>query len=93
MSQYNATMRPADFTSAEIADQLARMYRADQGKNDDRPSVDERSALADDLGCHEEARAAAWAAWCAELGSEDQAVAEYWLDVEFIEPCPEGRAV
>ncbi|MBB5365617.1 hypothetical protein [Deinococcus humi] len=52
-------MRLAALTSAEIADQLAWMHPADQGENDDRPSLDERSVLADDLGCHEEARAAA----------------------------------
>ncbi|CAM4313503.1 hypothetical protein [Deinococcus marmoris] len=82
-------MRPVDLTPAEIADQLARMYNADLGQSDDIPSPAERTALADYLGCHEEARAAAWLAWTAELNPLDWDQAEYWLDVEFIEPCPE----
>lgn len=84
-------MRPADLTPAEIADQLACMYAADQGDLDDLPSAEERSALADYLGCHEEARAAAWAAWCMELNPAQWDEAEYWLDVEFVEPCPEHQ--
>ncbi|GGO22355.1 hypothetical protein [Deinococcus humi] len=48
-------------------DQLARLYAADHGDSDDLPSPDEWTALADYLGCHEEARAAAWSAWAAEL--------------------------
>lgn len=85
-------MRPVDLTPAEIVDQLARMYAADHGQLDDIPTAAERIALADHLGCHEEARAAAWAAWCAELNPAQWDEAEYWLDVEFVEPCPEGRA-
>lgn len=84
-------MRPAALTPVEIADQLARMFDADHGQQGDIPSPAERTALADYLGCHEEARAAAWAAWCAELNSLDWDQAEYWLDVEFIEPCPEHQ--
>ncbi|WP_415789978.1 hypothetical protein [Deinococcus saxicola] len=64
-------MRPAALTPAEIADHLARMYRADHGRSDDIPTPAERTALADSLGCHEEARAAAWAAWTAELNPLD----------------------
>jgi hypothetical protein len=84
-------MRPADRTPAEIADQLARMYAADQGDSDDRPSAEEPTALADSLGCHEQARAAAWAAWSVELNPADWDAAQYWLEVEFIEPCPEHQ--
>ncbi|CAM3160165.1 TerB family tellurite resistance protein [Deinococcus saxicola] len=75
-------MRPADLTSVEIADRLARVYNADLGQSDDIPSPAERTTLADYLGCHEEARAAAWAA---ELNPLDWDQADYWLDVEFIE--------
>ena len=57
--------------------------------SDDAPATAERAALADYLGCNEEARGAAWAAWSAELNSTDWDEAEYWLDVEFVEPCPE----
>ncbi|MFK7601913.1 hypothetical protein ACI3L1_06840 [Deinococcus sp. SM5_A1] len=55
------------------------------------PRDEECIALADYLGCHEEARAAAWAAWTAELNPLDWDGAEYWLDVEFVEPCLEER--
>ncbi|MBB6016827.1 hypothetical protein ACFP9V_19170 [Deinococcus radiopugnans] len=84
-------MHPASLTAAEIADQLARMYAADHGLSDDVPTPEERTALADYLGCHEEARAEAWAAWAAELNPTERDAAEYWLDVEFVEPCPEGQ--
>lgn len=43
-------MRPADLRPAEIAD---------QGDSDDQPSAEERTSLADHLGCHEEIRAEA----------------------------------
>ena len=68
-------------------------YAADHGDSDDLPSAEERTALADQLGCHEEVRAAAWAVWAAELNPLDWDAVQYWLDVEFIEPCPEGRSV
>ncbi|CAM3837053.1 hypothetical protein [Deinococcus frigens] len=84
-------MHPAHLTPAEIADQLARLYRAAHGPSDDAPTAAERAALADYLGCHEEARAAAWAAWSVELNPADWDKAEYWLDVEFVEPCPEHQ--
>lgn len=84
-------MRPAHLTSVEIADLLSQMYAADCGNADDTPSLEQRTELADDLGCHEEARASAWQAWAAELNPADRDAAEYWLDVEFVEPCPERR--
>lgn len=86
-------MHPADLTPVEIADLLARMYGADHGGQDDAPGQQQRTELADYLGCHEEARTSAWEAWCLELDLEDQDAAEYWLDVKFTQPCPEGRAV
>ncbi|WP_255447939.1 hypothetical protein [Deinococcus sp. AJ005] len=39
------------------------------------------------------ARAAAFAVWCTELDDLTEDEAAYWLDVEFIEPCPEGQMV
>lgn len=89
--EYTAPMHPAALTVAEIADQLARIYAADQSLSDDVPTPEERTALADYLGCHEEIRAEAWAAWVVDLNPADWDAAEYWLDVEFIEPCPEGH--
>ncbi|CAM3517160.1 TerB family tellurite resistance protein [Deinococcus saxicola] len=86
-------MRPADLTSTEIADLLSQMYVADHGHPDDAPGQQQRTELADYLGCHDEARASAWEAWSAELNPADWDTAEYWLDVEFIEPCPEQRAI
>lgn len=59
-------MRRADLTSIEIADLLSQMYTADHGGQDDAPSRQQRTELADYLGCHEEARASAWEAWAAE---------------------------
>ncbi|WP_420594274.1 hypothetical protein [Deinococcus sp.] len=53
----------------------------------------ERTALADFLGCHEEVRAAAFEAWCTELVGVSEDEASYWMDVEFVEPCPEDRVV
>ena len=50
-------------------------------------------ALADYLGCHEDVRAAAFAVWCQELDGVTEDEAAYWLDVEFVEPCPEERSV
>lgn len=84
-------MRPADLTPVEIADLLARMYGADHSSQDDAPGQQQRTELADYLGCHEEARTSAWQAWSSELNPADWDAAEYWLDVEFIEPCPERR--
>lgn len=84
---------PADLTPTEIADLLSQMYEADCGNAADAPSQEQRTELADDLGCHEEARASAREAWCLELNPADGDATEYWLNVEFVEPCPEGRAV
>ena len=86
-------MRPADLTPVEMAESLARMYEADHSGQDDAPSPQQRTELADYLGCHEEARASAWEAWSAELNPADWDTAEDWLDVEFTQPCPEGRAI
>ncbi|WP_420594292.1 hypothetical protein [Deinococcus sp.] len=82
-----------DLTPVEIADVLARMYAADQGATGDAPTPAQRTALADYLGCHEDARAAAFEAWVPELVSVTADEAEYWLDVEFVEPCPEDRVI
>ncbi|WP_415789439.1 hypothetical protein [Deinococcus saxicola] len=81
-------MRPADLTSGEIADQLTQMYNADLGQSDDIPTPAERATLADDLGCQEEARAAARAA---ELNPIAWDRGEYCLDVKVIDPCPEHQ--
>ncbi|CAM3440374.1 TerB family tellurite resistance protein [Deinococcus saxicola] len=86
-------MRLPDLTLIELADLLARAYTADHGEGDDAPSAAERTALADDLGCHEDVRAAAFAVWCTELDDVTDDEAAYWLDVEFIEPCHEERAL
>lgn len=86
-------MRPADLTPVELAALLAQMDTADHGGQNDAPSPQQRTELADSLGCPEEARASAWEAWAAELNPADWDAAEYWLDVEFTQPCPEGRAV
>lgn len=48
--------------------------------------------LADLLGCHPDVQAEAWAAWqelMDEGGDVDEDEAEYWLHIEFIEPCPQ----
>lgn len=90
-ASYPQPMRLSDLTPAEIADQLARMYAADHGRLDDAPTHEERTALADYLCCHEEVRVENWAAWAVDLNPADWDAAEYWLDVEFVEPCPEAR--
>ena len=84
---------PADLTPTEIAESLSRMYATDHGQSGDAPTPAERTALADDLGCHEEGLAAALEAWVPELEGVTRDEAGYWLDVECVEPCPEGRAV
>lgn len=87
--RYPCPMRPADLTSFQIAEQLAWLYAADQGQPSDAPGMLPRVVLADHLGCHEEVRAQAWAVWAARLNPLDWDAAEYWLDVDFPEPCPE----
>ncbi|MBB5234505.1 hypothetical protein [Deinococcus budaensis] len=87
-------MRPADLTPIEIADLLDAAYRQDLGLQDGGPDPEKRAALADYLGCHEEARDEAWAAWTDLLENDlemDVGEAAYWLDVEFVEPCPENQ--
>ncbi|CAM4295406.1 hypothetical protein [Deinococcus marmoris] len=86
-------MRLPESTPTELANLLARAYAADHGNGDDGPSAAERTALADYLGCHKDVRAAALAVWCEELDGVTENEAEYWLDVEFVEPCHEERAV
>lgn len=87
-------MRPADLTSTELADVLHRAYLADLGEDVDGPSLGERATLADYLGCHPAQRNAAWEAWQEDLEGAgiDPDAAEYWLDVEFTEPCPEDQS-
>lgn len=86
-------MHPDTLTPIEIADLLDAAYRADRGEDVDAPSQIERTALADYLGCHEDAREAAWAAWQEQLSDagEDLSTAEYWLDVDFVQPCLDDR--
>ncbi|WP_221091180.1 hypothetical protein [Deinococcus aquaedulcis] len=88
-------MHPAALSPVELADLLDLAYRADQGQDVDAPSAETRQALADYLGCHEEARESAWTVWRQALreAGEDTGDAEYWLDVEFIEPCHEEQRV
>lgn len=90
---YPSPMRPQDLTPAELAELLHRAYPQDLGEDVDEVDMDTRQRLADYLGCHEETRAAAWDAWSDLLDDApeiDPDAAEYWLDVEFVEPCP-GR--
>ena len=82
-----------DLSPAELAELLHRAYLQDLGDDVNEVSADTRQDLADYLGCHEEAKAAAWDAWSDLLDDHpeiDVDAAEYWLDVEFVEPCPEG---
>ncbi|MFC4424884.1 hypothetical protein [Deinococcus navajonensis] len=87
-------MRPADLTGPELAELLHRAYLSDLGDKAEALRADERAELADYLGCHPEAREAAWEAWTKAFdeASIDAEAAEYWLDVEFTEPCHEDRA-
>lgn len=88
---YPDPMHPAELSHDQIADLLDAAFRQDQGAADEGPDPAARRALADYLGCHEEARDEAWERWRRRL-AEDPGVnlgdAEYWLDVEFVEPCP-----
>ncbi|ASN83468.1 hypothetical protein [Deinococcus ficus] len=85
-------MRPADLTPPELADLLHQAFEADLGGLSEPLRPEQRTELADYLGCHPDARDATWEAWQALLedAGHDPADAEYWLDVEFIEPCPEN---
>lgn len=86
-------MHRADLTPTELADILHRAYLTDLGDDVDAPGPSLRASLADYLGCHPAVRTAAWEAWQESL--DDAGInpddAEYWLDVEFIEPCPEDQ--
>lgn len=53
-------MRPADLTPAELADTLHHAFEADLGDVDDPLGPEQRAVIADYLGCHPEARDAAW---------------------------------
>ncbi|WP_189065945.1 hypothetical protein [Deinococcus seoulensis] len=80
-----------DLTPVEIADLLDTAWRADQGEDADGPDVQTRAEIADRLGCDEDLRAEVWAAWRDELIADGRSVddAEYWLDVVFVQLCPE----
>ena len=84
-------MNVRDLTPVEIADLLDAAWLADLGSGKDGPDAAIRAALADRLGCDEDLRAEAWAAWQELLTADGCPVndAEYWLDVAFIHPCPE----
>ena len=84
-------MGAPDLTPEEIAELLHRAYQADLGDKSTAPTADERIALADYLGCHPDARDAAWDVWSVLMQDTviDPDDAEYWLDVEFIDPCPQ----
>lgn len=85
-------MQPSELSSVEIADLLNTAFLHDRGDAEDNITDDERTALADYLGCNEEARQEVLAAWRELLNEEpeiDVNDAEYWLDVEFASPCPE----
>ena len=85
-------MHPRDLTPVELADLLDAAYRQDRGLTRDGPALELRSELADYLGCHPDVQAQAWEAWqelMADGGDVEEKEAEYWLDVEFVEPCPE----
>ena len=83
-------MRLPELTPTELADLLARAYSADHGEQSEALPPEQRTALADYLGCHDDARDAAFAVWCTELDDVTEDEAAYWLDIEFITPCPES---
>lgn len=82
-----------DLTAVEIADLLDAAWREDQGEAVSGPDQETRTYLADRLGCDEDLRAEAWAAWRDDLIADGRSLddAEYWLDVAFVQPCPEDR--
>ncbi|WP_019586589.1 hypothetical protein [Deinococcus apachensis] len=86
-------MRPTELTPGEIADFLDTAFQHERGGDRIGLTLEQRMVLADYLGCHEEVRAAAWDVWQTRLEASgtDLGDAEYWLDVEFIEPCPQER--
>ncbi|THF68330.1 hypothetical protein E7T06_16835 [Deinococcus sp. Arct2-2] len=85
-------MHPRDLTPVELADLLDAAHRQDRGLSREGPDLELRGELADFLGCHPDVQAEAWAAWqelMTEGGDIEEDEAEYWLDVEFVEPCPQ----
>lgn len=86
-------MNVRDLTPVELANLVEAAYRADQGEGVEAPDLDVRVVLADRLDCDEDLRAEPWAAWRDDMIADGRSVdgAEYWLDVEFVQPCPEDR--
>ncbi|UQN06256.1 hypothetical protein [Deinococcus sp. QL22] len=87
-------MHPPDLTPVEIADLLDAAYRQDRGLTHDGPDLTVRLELADYLGCHPEVQSETWNVWQELMGDEEGDVLEddaaFWLDVEFVEPCPDS---
>lgn len=78
---------PTQLTASETAFLLAELYwRAGQGWAPDT----RHQVLADFLGCHPEARDAAWDLWRTELELMGQDLGEPsgWLDFDFYEAVP-----
>ena len=84
-------MNVRGLSAVESADLLDAAWREDQGEAVSGPDQETRTSLADRLGCDEDLRAEAWAAWRDELIAGGRSVDEAgcWLDVEFMSPCPE----
>ncbi|MFB9990482.1 hypothetical protein ACFFLM_00550 [Deinococcus oregonensis] len=88
-------MHQRDLTPVELADLLDAAYRQDRGLGGEGLGLPERVELADFLGCHPDVQAKAWLAWqelIAEGGDMEEGEPQYWLDVEFVEPCPEHNS-
>lgn len=85
-------MNVSELSPPEIADLINTAFLHDRGDSDQNIKDAERTVLADYLGCNEDVRQEVLAAW-QELLSEEPEIdldeAEYWLDVEFVEPCLE----
>ncbi|MBX8466459.1 hypothetical protein BXU09_17715 [Deinococcus sp. LM3] len=75
----------------ELADLLDATWSVDQGGAVSGPDQESRTHLADRPGCDEDLRAEAWVAWRDDLIADGRSVddAMYWLDVAFVQPCPE----
>ena len=86
-------MRPTEPTTAEIVALLDTAFVHERGGDGPGLTLAQRTALSDYLGCHQEVSAAVWEDWKTELERRhvDLGDAEYWLDVELIEPCPQER--
>ena len=88
---YPPLMHPASLPMGELTDLLDAAFRQDHGEGTPGPSPATRAALADYLGCHQEARDTVWEMWQWRLARStvaDLGRAEYWLDAEVAEPCP-----